>query len=302
MLGLEALMFKGRSHSFLYPEQAPMHPQIYGGELGIMPPLQTIADAAEVIHFVASTYVETGIDISQKKIVVQHGGTLYRQQHEKVNEFFAEVDASIIQCPDLLGLGAKNEHLIYYPVDTDWIRPVYEPAADKPVVGHFPSNPEVKGTAAIIETVEKLEGQRHELLFAVDTTKVPWQKHLTRMADCDIVIETCAPKQGERAYGEWGNTALEAAALGKVVVTNSIHADVYEREYGECALHIANTPEELERVLGTLLSMDYDMLQEAKEQSRAWAVKNHSMQATANRLWEKVYSGLLEREVALCHM
>ena len=56
----------------------------------------------------------------------------------------------------MLGLGAKNEHWIYYPVDTDYLKADYK-TPNKLVIGHFPSNPDVKGTEAITRVISKLE-------------------------------------------------------------------------------------------------------------------------------------------------
>jgi len=38
-----------------------------------------------------------------------------------------------------------------------------------------------------------------------------------------------------------------------------------------------------------LTSLNKDQLIEEKKKSREWAVKNHSLEATALRLWDKVY-------------
>ena len=293
MLGLEALMFKGALHPFLYPEQAMIHPNFKGlSEAGI-PNLDEIAREADVLHFVASTLVDTGVLLRDKKVVMQHGGSIYRQKHEEINDQYNKfVDATIIQCPDLLGLGANNETLIYYPVDTDWIQPVYEPKADVPIIGHFPSNPEVKGTKLIVEAMDELEKSGLKFHFVCETNRISWTENLKRMADCDIIIETCAPEQNGKKYGEWGNTALEAAALGKVVITNTLSEDVYRKEYGELPLLIANDKDAIKEHIGYLLRLP-DVLNQHKHVTRGWVETHHSMQATAKRLWERVYSKLL---------
>jgi len=97
-------------------------------------------------------------------------------------------------------------------------------------------------------------------------------------------------KQGAKVFGEWGNTAIEAASLGKIVVTNSKSTDIYRREYGGCALNIVNNKSQLEKTLVRLLQMSDKELKKEKMRTRAWVVENHSMEANAKRLWEKVYS------------
>jgi hypothetical protein len=100
-------------------------------------------------------------------------------------------------------------------------------------------------------------------------------------------------ESGGMPFGEWGNTALEAAALGKIVVTNSLNTDLYRAEYGDCALQIANTPEALKETLQRLISLSDGELTQLKLQSREWVENKHSMMPTGERMWDKVYRGLI---------
>ena len=95
---------------------------------------------------------------------------------------------------------------------------------------------------------------------------------------------------GGKKFGEWGNQAIEAASIGKVVITNSLSTDLYRKEYGDCALHIANSAEELETHLVDLITMDRKKLLEEKHNSRDWVVSNHSLIATAKRLKDKIFN------------
>ena len=91
-----------------------------------VPELKFFVENARVVHFRDSMLIDTGFDLTKKPVVVQHGGRSYRIAHEILNTLFNEfADAALIQMPDLLGLGAKNEHLIYYPVQTDRLKPKY---------------------------------------------------------------------------------------------------------------------------------------------------------------------------------
>jgi len=313
-LGLNTIMFKGERHAFRYENQAPLHPSLTGLPVDLYPVtvmapyLEFLLAQARVVHFLASTFILTpGWKWSpETKVVVQHGGSTYRLAPDRSNAIFNPIcDATIIQCPDLLELGAKNETLIYYPVDTDALQPQFEPRyLGKILVGHFPSDPSVKGTAEILKIVGKLEADPtvstrfgYQGIRNVGGTAhwVPWEEQLQRVGACDVIIETVNPSIAGRKFGEWGNTALEAAAMGKIVVTNSLSVDVYKREYGgNPALHIANTPEALESCLRDLMAMPDEEIAQRKHHARDWAVKNHSMEATAKRLWERVYRPLME--------
>ena len=206
MLGLEVRLLKGRKHPCNYPEQGEVHKAITEGcdnDLAVVvraPELRPLAEEAKVLHFIASTFVDTGIDLAKKNVVVQHNGTVYRLHHESHNRFFNRyVDATVIQMPELLRLGAKNETWISFPVDTKEL--VFHGGLcgrDKVKVGHFPSNPEVKGTDVVLRAVARLENDaairdRFEYVGVRDSRpgRLPWEVNLDRMRGCDVLIEAC---------------------------------------------------------------------------------------------------------------
>jgi hypothetical protein len=298
-LGLNAIAIKGVQHPFRYPFQAPLHPSlmntpINAAPLTVMAPgLEHMIESSRVIHLFTSTYPMCAAKWDKHPVIVQHGGTYYRQNPGALNKFFnGFTQQSIIQCPDLLGLGAKNETLIYYPVDTNIIRPDFSRKnPDKLVVGHFPSNPEVKGTETIYNAVKDIPGIEYVGAKPGEVWALkPWTENLKRFLKCDVIIETCAPEQNGKPFGEWGNTALEAAASGCIVVSNCTHKDIYEREYGALGLHVANSGWELNREIYRLTTLMGDRVLAEKKACCEWATNNHSIPVTAERLWNRVYS------------
>jgi hypothetical protein len=234
------------------------------------------------------------VDYKQKKMVVNHGGGNYRVHHEVLNKLYNEsMDAAIIQMPDLLGLGAKNEHLIYFPVDTNFIKPVFK-VNDKPTIGHFSSQHTIKGSEAISDIVNEFKA-KYDFRFVWTNGQrggvTPWTENLIRMSQCDVIIETFAMTAQGNKYGEWGNTALEAAALGKLVITNSLGYETYLEEYkvDYCPLLIANTEDQLKEHIEYVLTAPQATLDKHRREMRLWAEKYHSIPTTADRLWEKVY-------------
>jgi glycosyltransferase involved in cell wall biosynthesis len=97
-------------------------------------------------------------------------------------------------------------------------------------------------------------------------------------------------------YGEWANTALEAASLGKLVISNTLSADIYEREYGNLGIHIANDAQSLAATIARLVKLNKEQLVIEKKKSRKWAVENHSLEANAIRLWERIYCNFFHGE------
>ena len=152
LLGLDVESYKGLPLGFFgYPEQDPIHPLLVGNQpkklmypiIVKAPKLKSLVEKAKVVYFPHTTFVDTGADLSNKHVIVQHSGITYRLYPKKSNDLFNPiVGDTIIQCADLYGLGAKNEHLIHYPVDTDLLQPDFtQKGGDVTFIGHFPSNP-----------------------------------------------------------------------------------------------------------------------------------------------------------------
>lgn len=292
-LGLTVKAYKGFPHKFDYPEQLPLHPGLGRRPLSLFP-MVTIApelkedmENAEVVHFTHSTFVDAGIDIG--KAVVQHGGSTYRLDPEASNRVFNQfVSFTVAQFPAVMNKGAIQEKLVYNSVDTDFIQPFFN-AGRKPVFGHFPSSPQNKGTEVIKAVMDKFDVE-----FICDTQTLPWEQSLERMRQCDVIIETLKPTLRDLPFGEWGNTSLEAAALGKIVITNCHSKELYQREYGDLPLHIANNSDELRDTVVNLLSMDSQEILHEKQDFRDWVETYHSIDATAERWWDQVYRDLID--------
>ncbi len=303
-LGYDVIALKGTTHKFNYPEQLDVHPALSSeGIISRYPiivksrELRKLVESVDVVHFIASTFVDTGADLSSKRVVVQHGGSTYRSAPEKSNAIFNPiVDFSAMQFQTLMGYGAKNEVLMYYPVDTDYIRPSYKANTRPIVVGHFPSDTRSKGTLDILGVCNRIKDEYGSgVEFNIDTSNVTWQGNLDRIKACDIVIETIKPvltdKLGvDRPFGEWGNMALESAASGKVVITNCYNVDTYQREYNTpIELCVANDTSALYAQLDALLDSGVKHIIDKQHKTRAWVESTHSIEATAKRWHEKVY-------------
>ena len=111
----------------------------------------------------------TGVDLTKKKVVVDHGGTVYRQYHDSINSIFnGFADHAVIRMTDLYGLGAKRETLVTAFADTDHLTPDFSKKGDRLIIGHFPSNPENKGTEMIGQLFKRLETENVELRSRLD--------------------------------------------------------------------------------------------------------------------------------------
>lgn len=219
----------------------------------------------------------------QKKIIVFHTGTRYRSNPEKHNERWNDLaDNIVIALGEFENLGAKNPIYLGITVNSNVIVPDYR-IYDVLRIAHYPSNPDVKGTATINKVINELK-RKHNFIYNHSTQIVNIDKQFKRMNDCDIYVELCAPEQGGNPYGSFGTTAVEAAAMGKIVVTNNRWNELYLSEYRNCALQIANSEQELFNKLEYLLNLHNNDLLNLKVQSRNWVEKCHSYEATGKRM------------------
>jgi glycosyltransferase involved in cell wall biosynthesis len=258
------------------------------------------ARTCNIIQYMHSEKVELNIDLSDKKIVVFHGGGKFRNNPENICRIFNPiVDCSIIQTYDLFGLGCKNEKWLLPPIDTKGIRPVYQTEGKNIIVGHYPSSPRGKGSDNVNRLIKKIRNKVPVFDYRYSYNKVPWQKQIKRMSSVDIYVERMSLKQHGKQNknkwfktGGWGITALEAASLGKIVVTNFLDHDQYKKEYGKCSLQIANSENDMEKLLIKLLSIPKKDLLKLKQKTRKWAETYHSFEVVGLRL-KKIYEEIL---------
>lgn len=81
-----------------------------------------------------------------------------------------------------------------------------DPGTTRPLVVHCPSNSAIKGTDAVLRTVEKLRS-RYQFDFRM-IHGMPRQDALDMMASCDVYLD-------QFTIGAYGLAALEAMAFGK---------------------------------------------------------------------------------------
>jgi len=233
-----------------------------------------------------------------KRLIVFHGGTRYRRGFKKLNARFNPiVEQCLIQTGELLGKGAKNARWILPPVDTEDLKPNYTYRSDGVIViGHYSSHiggPGTKqyyskGSGVIDDVMGILKKGKFGRKF-VYTSRNPslrsWREHLRRLEECDIYIESVSQGQKEHTNKhDWSLAALEAAALGCVVVTNFVHEQRYEIEYGTHGLMVANNAAQLKAVMLKLLQMGPEELFNQKYRARMWVEEMHSFKAVGSRL------------------
>lgn len=280
--GCESTMYLQAHHRFGYPETG-----VYYNNPS---ELKEIARKADVIQFLHSEYVDLGISLSRKPVAVLHSGSWYRNYPDLVNDLFNPITRlTVIQTADLLGLGATNEFYRPGVVDTDLIQPDYR-LNNPRIVAHFPSSA-WKGSD-IIQSV--MAGKNAQFVSRDYRQTIMWPDNLNEMRKCDIYFDALCLELDKfhtgvmKVYGEWGIQTLEAAALGKIVITHSLLGQkIYREQYGNCALWIANDKETIAKHLERLLAMTDDELLAERKKVRAWVEAKHSPQAAGETLKQK---------------
>lgn len=269
-VGVDCSAYKLNPHVFKYGDEANV-----SSEANIVNKIKE-ADVVQIFHSDRSFLHHC----KGKRVIVYHTGTVYRQNHKMFNDIFNPVvDRSVIALGEFHNLGAKNEIYMVGAIDET----KYEFIRQRGIhlFAHYPSNEKVKGTEKILEMMSG-----YKLAYSSD--KVPVKEQYERMQACDIYIELFSPDQDGKKYGSWGITALEAAAMGKIVVTQNLSSKVYEDNYGECPLFLCETEDDFRKTIYKLANASETYIKYRRILSRQWIEKKHSYRASGNYILKKI--------------
>ncbi len=181
--------------------------------------------------------------------------------------------------PDLLTtLPARAHFLPYANVDLrDW-HPAPPPANDTPVVLHAPTDRVVKGTAAVVEAVHRLQDEGIAVELAL-VEGVPHTQARRLYARADVLVD-------QLRAGWYGGLAVELMALGRPSVAYIREEDLRSLPSEMRAeLPVVNATEDtLVDVLRDLLTTRRSELPELGVRSRAYVERWHDPLAISRRL------------------
>jgi glycosyltransferase involved in cell wall biosynthesis len=149
--------------------------------------------------------------------------------------------------------------------------------ADRPLVVHTPSNPEIKGTRFVLAAVEALraEGLAFDFRLVQD---VSHDEARAWMRKADIVVD-------QLLIGATGVVTLEAWALGKPVVLY-LREDLFRPFYGTSELPVANAnPDTVTAVLRDLIR-DLDWRRHLSAAGRRTVESHHDIDKVIDQLIE----------------
>lgn len=227
-------------------------------------------DVIQVFHSCPTIF---NIVKDHPKVIVYHTGTRYRQDKTRFDELFKGRTIITDQCEFLL----HNPSFNYLAPHTT-LKPV-EKHGDKLIIGHYPSNPDVKGTKDIERMLIPFI---NDFDIRIDETKVSHEENLKRVSECHIYVELFKPEQDGKPYGCFGVSAFEATALGSLVITNNINRSAYEDVYGGQPFLTPNTETAF---INTILGLsDFDKYDYAKETFHARFYEKHGITSTGLRI------------------
>lgn len=277
-IGIDAESFKLIPHPFAYDKQS----QVITREQMIRE-----AEAAQTIVVMHSDLTISGMvkEMTKKNIAVYHTGSAYRGNPKVYNDEFNPYTFVTLtdQC-EFMKLGAKNIEYNAAAIDVKSKLKFGHQVKRPYSFAHYPSNPEVKGTEEIKKMMLEAGINPEKAFFKCSSERVSHSEQLKRMDDCDIYIELFKPELRGKPYGCYGVTAFEAAAAGKIVITNNIHEEVYENAYGECALQIANTKEKFIQTVKNLSELEDHMISALQTETYRWILRNHSYEANGIKM------------------
>lgn len=263
-VGLECDSVKLQKHPF-YEEQSPV--------MELMD-IWNMMDGYDVIQFFHDNV--TLFDLINKeslnqRFIVYHTSSYYRANSDLVNRVMANGNGDIIHIacmPEFMAMCLGAVYMVG-AVDTSL---GIEATCNN--FAHYPSNSIVKGTAEIERIFYDLD-----IPLDCSTEILPHKEQLQRISNCRVYVEMFTSKDGlGSAYGNFGITALEAAAMGKPVITNCRDWEVYFAAYGKLPFVICNDEAEFRKQVLLFWTGALPRSEEVKGR----VIANHSYKATGN--------------------
>ena len=272
-VGVDCFDYTLNLHPFNYEEQSEL---LTREELVSM---VNKFDVIQIFHSCPTILRLVEIGKFKGKLVVYHSGSRYRSEPERFNELFKAADVIITDQTEFIKLCDKDIHYLAPHIE---LEPAEKRKGGKLIIGHYPSNSEVKGTD---EIKAMLEPFKNDFEIRIDTNIIPHEDNLKRISECHIYIELFKPELNGKQYGCFGVTAFEATSLGCLVITNDLNMNVYHDAYGLTPFQICNTKEMFTETLHLLKEFNTETIQDLQEYDFR---NNHSIESTGKRILELI--------------
>lgn len=244
-----------------------------------------------VFHFnFGKSFIRSKADILalrmlKKHVVAHYHGSDVRTLNLQSSPFMRDFcDLKIVSTPDLL---SSVDDSIWLPNPCRPPSRVHGPTEkenrDKIRIGHFPTNPMIKGTNTIIAAITKVAGEDYEQsmqkpgIFQINSSRFqfllvqsrPHEEALSLMDSCDVVIDQV------NELGTYGNVSIEAMSRGKLVICS-----VDESLYPDRPPILKASADDLVEILESVIE-GFESYQELRNRGRTYYESFHSPRVTA---------------------
>ena len=291
-VGVIAHGLKHVVHGIAYPDNLPLI--VHDAEL-----MGAVNSASHILYLQSTkpSMDATPINRGRKKLFLFVGDQNYRVNPGQVLSYYKYLDMVLYQGSDLKGKSHLPEAWMLPAVDTKLLRTaqdVSHMSQNSPIkIAHYPRKAADKGSAVINRVMQKLSQDpdlsgKFTYVYSEEWRR-DWKESMERLDQCDVYIEqqayTIKHRGEERPLEEFGVTALEAAALSKIVVTCFKSFEDYKKEFGvKSEIIPSGSEEELEKRLRKILSLPIDKVIEKRLNTRKWLHNFHGYRATGLRL------------------
>jgi glycosyltransferase involved in cell wall biosynthesis len=216
--------------------------------------------------------------------------TLDDRREDLVRQILPLVDRFFVLNPELARYAPGGEFLPYASVDVERLAPEW-PTINGPIrIVHAPSDASIKGSARIIQAVERLKDD-HEIEFVL-VEGVPHEEALELYRSADLVVD-------QVLTGWYGGFAVEAMAMGKPVgcYIRDEDLDVLPPGMRDQLPLVRLHPDSLERDLEAAIA-ERESWREWGSQSREFVLRWHHPRKIAAAMIRAYEQPTVELEIA----
>jgi hypothetical protein len=204
-----------------------------------------------------------------------------------LNKYFDCVVSTMVEYSHVESLFRKPVARIGLPVDVSEVpwRPSGKRSGPVKIL-HTPSRGGFKGTAVVLEAIERLKLMRTDFEFHV-VSGLPFQKYIEVVGEADVIVDQVWSQSP-------GMNALWLLAMGKIVFSgNTDLAKQYQPHAGESPIFDASpNPHELAAGLSEAISQQH-RFSELADRGHAYVSRHHGHMKIAGdyvALWQQVRS------------
>ena len=288
----------GFPHDIVIPCHQGSHKGVFAKDCENYEEVVQLLKEADIIHLWNDIdrdpkymdFERSGIQIPEDKpIIVTMTGSLYRNEHKRLNEIMKERKYKVVvQNPMLRYLSEIDSVFIPHAVDTQFLQPMQNKNNEKITLGTYFGHYYATVGEDRNFLMSCLQGKDINVIDH-GTRKVPWKEHIEFIKKCDIFYHGI---KISNIVGYIGRSSLECMAMKVPMITYVNEKDSLRLSEGKIGNFIPvynTTQEQLKEHLERLIE-DSNLRQELSNKGREWVEKYFSY-AVIGELYTDLYRG-----------